>query len=669
MKKYYLILFILMLTHLVHSVQLPQKAAMIQTMKKVNDYWMTQNPVPGNNQWARAAYFTGCMDFYKIYPSEKYKNYMLLWAKNNNWSLNGGSSTRNADNQTCGQVYFDLFELDGKNDTSRIAAISQSIRNMVNSSKADDWWWVDALYMSMPVYMRMADYYKDNSYLDKMYQLYTNTKVARGLYNQSEHLWYRDESFDPPYLTPNMQDSYWSRGNGWVISAHVRVLQSLPANHPNRDEYVQTFREMAEALKVRQNGDGFWYASLDDSNDFGGPETSGTSFFTYALAWGINNGLLDSASYYPVVAHAWEGLVDLAVQSNGFLSYVQGVGSNPSSSQPVTVNSTADFGVGAFLLAGSELVKLAEGEMPLPVNFYLTHVYAFPNGTIKLNFNQPLDMSTATLMQNYSISGLQLKSVIQGENDSVIYLEPQQISPGKYTINIGSVKDKFNQTIELGTTAGFSYNGISSITASGFEPNTTNTPEKSMDFDLNTRWSCLGSGQWILYDLGELKNVKSLDIAFYNGASRKGIFKISLSMDNVNFMDVYDGMSSGTTTETENYSFNLQPARFVKITGYGNTSSLWNSITEVRIQSENIINSAVDLEKNSFKIWPNPLREETLHVALPHDQPTFSIFTVDGKLLFKGNASASGQIQIKPGLSTGFYLVESGGRSCKLIVD
>lgn len=668
MKKYSLAIIVSILIYSAFAAQLPEKAAIVQTMKKVNDYWITQNPVPGNNQWARAAYFTGCMDFYKIYPSDKYKNYMLLWAKNNNWSLNGGSLTRNADNQTCGQVYFDLFELDGKKDTSRIAAISQSIRNMVNSSKADDWWWIDALYMSMPVYMRMAGYYNDNAYLNKMYLLYTNAKVSRGLYNTNEHLWYRDESFDPPYLTPNQQDSYWSRGNGWVIAAHTRVLQTLPPNHPNREEYEQTFKEMAEALKIRQNGDGFWYASLDDPNDFGGPETSGTSFFTYALAWGINNSLLDSATYYPVVAKAWEGLVDLAVQSNGFLSYVQGVGSNPSSSQPVTVNSTADFGVGAFLLAGSELAKLAAGTLPVPVNFFLLNTTIDINGKIKLTFNQPLDKTSATTLSNYSIPGIQLKSVQTGENDSVVYLEPQQILPGKYTLSINSLKDQLQQTIETGTSATFAYNGIRSITASGFEPNTTNTPDKTMDFDLNTRWSCFGTGQWIMYDLGEVKNVKSLDVAFYSGASRKGIFKISLSADSAKFTDVFDGMSGGTTTEMENYAFKPQPARYIKITGNGNTSSQWNSITEVRVNADIIVNGTRVSKNNDFDIWPNPMQGNALNIFLPDGNSELSIFSVDGKLKFQEYAKDQNSLRISPELLPGCYIVQSGIYSRKLIV-
>lgn len=157
---------------------------------------------------------------------------------------------------------------------------------------------------------------------------------------------------------------------------------------------------MAKALKDRQRSDGFWNCSLDDPNDYGGPETSGTSFFTYAIAWGINNNLLDSASYYPCIVKAWNALSTVAVQENGFLGYVQGVGSNPASSQPVTVNSTADFGVGAFLLAGSEIAQLAHGDITPPSNFYVKTIQAINDHGIQLNFSKAIDktnLSSRTL--------------------------------------------------------------------------------------------------------------------------------------------------------------------------------------------------------------------------------------------------------------------------------
>lgn len=167
------------------SQNLPEKNEIISILKLVNNYWISQNSDPGNNQWARSAYFTGNMDFYNIYPKESYLNYTRQWAQDNSWALDGGITTRNADNQICGQVYIDLYNLESTKDNNKIFAIKSSVDNMVNSDKIDDWWWIDALYMSMPVFAKIGALYNDSAYFEKMYALYQDTKTTRGLYNKT----------------------------------------------------------------------------------------------------------------------------------------------------------------------------------------------------------------------------------------------------------------------------------------------------------------------------------------------------------------------------------------------------------------------------------------------------------------------------------------------------
>jgi unsaturated rhamnogalacturonyl hydrolase len=348
----------------VTSAQLPSKAEVISSMVNVNAYWINGHLDPGDWEWNRAAYFTGNMGLYQAYPDPVYLDYALKWADQNDWGLKGGPLTRFADNQCIGQTYLDLYEIE--KDPAMIEDIQTSIENMVLSEKKDDWYWIDAFYMAMPVFARLGVLNGDDAYFEKMYDLYADTKFRRGLFDESFGLWFRDENYDPPYQTPNGKNCYWSRGNGWVFAAHVRVLQHLPGDDPHRAEYISTFQVMAATLKEVQRPDGFWNVSLADPDDFGGPETSGTAFFTYGMAWGINNRLLDSATYYPVVEKAWTGLVSTAVHPDGKLGYVQLVGKEPASSQPVTYESTADFGVGAFLLAGTEVYKMAGGEWVTP---------------------------------------------------------------------------------------------------------------------------------------------------------------------------------------------------------------------------------------------------------------------------------------------------------------
>ena len=352
---------------------LPLKQEVIGSMQRVNDHWIDGHPDPGDNRWARAAYFEGNMAMYKVYQDQMYYDYAFDWAQQHNWELSGGDTTRIADNQCAGQTYIELYEYDRQ--FYKIEHIKASVDNMVNSDEDDDWYWIDALQMAMPVFAKFGEIYDDNIYFDKMWDLYQHTKYERGndgLYSDNsshsyeDYLWWRDANFDPPVQSPNGLMVYWSRGNGWVIAAHVRTLQHLSADDPHRAEYILTFQKMAASLKDRQRSDGFWNVNLDDPDHWGGKETSGTGFFTYAVAWGINNGFLPEVTYRPVVEKAWNGLVNDAVHPDGFLGYVQGPGWSPDSQQPVTYDDTSDFGVGAFLLAGSEVVKMADGPMPDP---------------------------------------------------------------------------------------------------------------------------------------------------------------------------------------------------------------------------------------------------------------------------------------------------------------
>jgi unsaturated rhamnogalacturonyl hydrolase len=342
-------------------------------MRLANQYFMDKWPDPGketvtdkirpSNIWTRAVYYEGLMALYGIDPQKKYYDYAVQWGDAHQWGLPGAIESGNADNQCCGQTYVDLYLLDRRQNPQRVEKIKASIDNMVKSDKQDDWWWIDALQMAMPVFVRLGVIYNDTNYFRKMYELYAYTKYAQGgqgLYNPVEHLWWRDKDFVPPYKEPNGENCYWSRGNGWVLTALARVLSLLPKANPHYEEYLQDYKDMADAVLKVQRSDGFWNASLHDSTHFGGKETTGTSMFTYGFAWGINNNILDEKKFKPAIIKAWEGLAT-AVHENGFLGYVQGTGKEPKDSQPVTfdhVPNFEDFGLGAFLLAGSEVYKM-----------------------------------------------------------------------------------------------------------------------------------------------------------------------------------------------------------------------------------------------------------------------------------------------------------------------
>ena len=315
-----------------------------------------------SNIWTRSVYYEGLMALHTIYPKNEYYEYAVAWGEFHKWGMRHGTETRNADNQCCGQTFIDLYNIDPQPE--RIRDIKMCMNMLINTPQNDDWWWIDALQMGMPVFAKLGVLLDDDRYFQKMYDIYMYTKTQHGetgLYNTEDHLWWRDKNFKPPYLEPNGEDCYWSRGNGWVYAALVRVLDILPEDAVGRDEYMKTFKEMTIALKKVQRKDGFWNASLHDPNNFGGKETTGTALFTYGMAWGINNGILDKKEYLPIVNKAWDVMAKECVHENGFLGYVQGTGDWPGTGQPVTYDSMPDFedyGLGCFLLAGSEVYKL-----------------------------------------------------------------------------------------------------------------------------------------------------------------------------------------------------------------------------------------------------------------------------------------------------------------------
>jgi len=371
-KSYFIIALIAVYQISIAQALLPSKKSILQKMELANSYFMKKYPDPGlaiitdkkrpSNIWTRSVYYEGLMALYNIDLNLVYLNYADQWGESHQWNLPEGIKTRNADNQCCGQTYIDLYRL--QHQEKQIANIKTSIDNMLSSSKIDDWWWIDALQMAMPVFAKLGVLYHDDRYYQRMYDMYMYTKTEQGggLFNPKDGLWWRDKSFVPPYKDPNGKNCYWSRGNGWVVAALVRVLQIMPKSAVGYQEYKNTFLIMMKALAPLQRKDGFWNVSLHDSTYFNGKETSGTALFVFGMAWGIKKGWLNRKVYLPIVLKAWAGLSNESLHPDGMLGYVQGTGKEPKDGQPVGYDKIPDFedyGLGCFLLAGSEVYKLA----------------------------------------------------------------------------------------------------------------------------------------------------------------------------------------------------------------------------------------------------------------------------------------------------------------------
>jgi rhamnogalacturonyl hydrolase YesR len=308
-------------------------------------------------------------------------NYAVQWGTFPNWALRGGDTDTSPDDQDAGQEYIELYQFD-TTQTNRLVHIANNVNYWVSHNQGvSSWTYVDSIHMSMPAFAKLSvlssniiGALKTNyTYAPMMYTNFHFIKSvygpSNGLYNATDHLWWRDTTFLSNYTASDgtKQKCYWSRGNGWAFVALARTMEVLPTNDPHYAEYLQTFKDMAAALKTIQRSDGFWNVNLGYTNDFPGPESSGTACFTYGLAWGINHGYLDTNTYLPAVINGWNALAVGALHhstgaDNGFLGYEQPSGSEPSSGQPVTYNSVPDFddfGLGLFLLAGSQVYQLS----------------------------------------------------------------------------------------------------------------------------------------------------------------------------------------------------------------------------------------------------------------------------------------------------------------------
>ncbi len=241
-------------------------------MTKYEDYKATSNVgrVRPSNIWTRGVYYEGLMALYSVYPKEEFYDYAFNWSEFHKWGYRDGVITRNADDYCAGQTYIDLYRLCPQPEMIR--KVRANLEMLVNTPQNDDWWWIDAVQMGMPVFAKLGTTLNEPKYYDKMWEMYEycrNQMAGNGLYNPKDDLWWRDKDFIPPYTEPNGEDCYWSRGNGWVYAALVRVLSEIPTDEKHYADYMKDFEAMTEALVKCQRKDGYWNVSLHDPKNFG----------------------------------------------------------------------------------------------------------------------------------------------------------------------------------------------------------------------------------------------------------------------------------------------------------------------------------------------------------------------------------------------------------------
>ena len=328
--------------------------------------WQEANPIFAKSptDWTNGAYYTGIVEAHKSTKNNAFLDALTAMATRNKWQPY--ERFYHADDLaiTYSYLYLNSLNQSGVNTIPTDTIIQQHLYKphewrdgIPDKDQRVLWWWCDALFMTPPVLTVYANQKNDPTYLDVMHRYYLETYNL--LYNKDEKLFARDVRFlwtgkDTDKKEPNGNHVFWARGNGWVLGGLALVLQDMPKNYKHRAFYETLFKDMAARVKALQPADGLWRTSLLAPEAFPHGEVSGSGFFTFALAWGINNGLLSKSDYQPAVQKAWAALAQCQ-QESGKVGWVQNIGFDP---KPADKDSWQNFGTGAFLMAGSEVMKL-----------------------------------------------------------------------------------------------------------------------------------------------------------------------------------------------------------------------------------------------------------------------------------------------------------------------
>ena len=357
----------------------PAPLKTLEIINKVNNHWQETQKAEVRSFWDNAAYHTGNIEAYKMTGNARWLEYTDKWCRHNAWQ--GARDTNPAnwkyktygegqdfvlfgDWQICFQTYLDMYEMNP--DPYKVARAKEVIDYECSLVQNDFWWWADALYMVMPVFTKMYKTFGDEKYLDKLYDNFSYAYCL--MYDNEEHLYYRDGKYIyPKHKSINGKKDFWARGDGWVLAGLAKVLTDMPTTYRNYNFFLQRYKELAAAVAKCQQPEGYWTRSMLDPDHAVGPETSGTAFFTYGLLWGVNNGILDRNEYLETIDRAWNYLTTKALQEDGSVGYVQPIGEKAIPGQEVSAQSTANFGVGAFLLAACERLRF-EDQSVRPAN-------------------------------------------------------------------------------------------------------------------------------------------------------------------------------------------------------------------------------------------------------------------------------------------------------------
>jgi uncharacterized protein YjdB len=204
---------------------------------------------------------------------------------------------------------------------------------------------------------------------------------------------------------------------------------------------------------------------------------------------------------------------------------------------------------------------------------------------------------------------------------------------------------------------------ISNIEASGYQ--SPYYPYNLIDGDIGTMWSVEGVNQWLVVELKHPFTVQHVKIAFQPGQRKESYFDILGSVDKVNWepiltksascdfsgdLQVFDFPSSKTGKEIN----------YIKLVGQGNSTDLWNYISELRIFGYRYRKSPA-YENLPVKVYPNPVREfVTIRIDESSLVPDYVQITgISGTVLMRNKMDPDvREFTIPVNLKKGLYIIQ-----------
>ncbi|WP_016957720.1 glycoside hydrolase family 88 protein [Catenovulum agarivorans] len=316
-----------------------------------------------HKRWVQAVFYTGLKNLAERSHNPTYTQW--IGYKGNEWDWQLGPVPYFGDDQLIADTYI-WYYMKQLQNPKVLAATKQAFDAIIEANSQVDlefkpevdenivhtcqkrWCWADALFMAPPSWFALSKATGDKKYADYAHREMQAT--IDYLYDEKYDLLYRDSRFKE-IKGEFGEQLFWARGSGWVFAGLARSMEYMDKDDPNRPIYENLFVTMAKKLKSLQKQDGSWAMSLLAHEKSPLPETSGTALFTFGFAWGLNNGLLPENEFLPVVSKGWK-LLNSAVHPDGKLGWVQAIGAAPGQ---VSADDSQLYGVGAYLLAGSEI--------------------------------------------------------------------------------------------------------------------------------------------------------------------------------------------------------------------------------------------------------------------------------------------------------------------------